>query len=226
MQCPKCNSAIHPSEARCPHCGADRPPRRVIFGGERAEFRLTPEEDSFELGDPAETKDWPFVQRRALEPDQPFTPILQTPQQQKRWGGFLRRSSALLIDAVVLAVLATIMGLLSHIAYKVGLAAHGRPVTWQNAMPLTVMLNWGWIGLVTGYFVLFHGMGGKTIGKWMLGLRVVGAEERSVTYKQAFLRWVGTVGFAPLVLGFLWVIWSREKRGWHDFLARTWVIRD
>jgi uncharacterized RDD family membrane protein YckC len=88
------------------------------------------------------------------------------------------------------------------------------------------MLTWGWIGLATVYFVMFHGMEGKTIGKWMLGLRVVGTEDRPVSYKQAFLRWVGMVGFAPIVLGFLWVIWNREKRGWHDFLARTWVIRD
>ncbi|PYJ14581.1 MAG: RDD family protein, partial [Verrucomicrobia bacterium] len=47
------------------------------------------------------------------------------------------------------------------------------------------------------------------------------------TYRQAFLRSLGTVvSVAPLGLGFLWIIWSREKRGWHDFLARTWVIRD
>ena len=226
MQCPKCNSSIHPSEARCPHCGAERPPRRIIFGEEREEFKLTPEENSFELGDPPQIKDWHFSQERRSELSQPVTTTVETLNPRGRWGGFLRRAWALLIDAVVLVVLATVMGVLSLIAYKVGLAAHGRSVTWQNAMPLITMLTWGWIGLATGYFVMFHGMEGKTIGKWLLGLRVVGAEEQSVTYKRAFLRWVGIIGFAPLVLGFLWVIWSREKRGWHDFLARTWVIRD
>jgi uncharacterized RDD family membrane protein YckC len=225
MQCPKCNSPIHPSEAGCPHCGAERPPRRVIFGEERGEFRLTPEEESFELSDPPETTDWNFSQERRLESS---PPVVETPQRSKkgRWGGFMRRAWAFLIDAVVLILLATIMGAISLIGYKVGLAAHGRPVTWQNVMPLMAMLTWGWIGLATIYFVMFHGMEGKTIGKWMLGLRVVGTEERPVSYKQAFLRWIGMVGFAPIGLGFLWVIWNREKRGWHDFLARTWVIRD
>jgi uncharacterized RDD family membrane protein YckC len=118
------------------------------------------------------------------------------------------------------------MGAICLIGYKVGLAAHGRPVTWQNVMPLMTVLSWAWIGLTTIYFVMFHGMEGKTIGKWMLGLRVVGIEERTITYRQALLRWVGMVGFAPILLGFLWVIWSREKRGWHDLLARTWVIRN
>ena len=224
MQCPRCNSSIHPSEARCPHCGAERPPRRVLFREDREEFKLTAEEESFELGDPPETTDWHFLQERRLESSQPFA--IPEAQPKGRWGGFMRRGWALLIDAVVLVLLSTVMGAISLIAYKVGLTAHGRSVTWQNATPLLVMLTWGWIGLATGYFVMFHGMEGKTIGKWALGLRVVGSEERPVTYRQAFLRWIGMVAFAPIGLGFLWVIWHREKRGWHDFLAGTWVIRD
>jgi uncharacterized RDD family membrane protein YckC len=80
--------------------------------------------------------------------------------------------------------------------------------------------------LATGYFVLFHGMEGKTIGKWLLSLRVVGANNERISYRRACLRWLGTVGFAPLLLGFVWVLWSREKRAWHDYLARTWVIRE
>src|SRR5215471_8477890 len=78
MQCPKCNSPMHPSEAGCPHCGAERPPRRVIFGEEKAEFRLTPEEESFELGDPPEATDWNFSHERRLEPNPPVTEIPQT----------------------------------------------------------------------------------------------------------------------------------------------------
>ena len=26
--------------------------------------------------------------------------------------------------------------------------------------------------------------------------------------------------------GFLWVLWQGEKRGWHDFVARTWVVHE
>jgi len=80
--------------------------------------------------------------------------------------------------------------------------------------------------LATVYFVLFHGMDGKTIGKWFLSLRVVGAERERIGYRRACLRWIGSLAFAPLLLGFLWVLLSREKRAWHDYLARTWVIRE
>jgi uncharacterized RDD family membrane protein YckC len=141
------------------------------------------------------------------------------------------------------------MGFLIYIGYKVGLSAHGRAVTWGNETPLLFFFSWGGIGLATVYFVLFHGMEGKTIGKWLLGLKVVGKEQGTITFRRAFLRWLGTVGFAPLALGsarsllwgdglgvatfgfaplalgFLWILWSREKRAWHDYLAGTWVIR-
>src|SRR5262249_62315039 len=99
MQCPKCNSPMHPSEAGCPHCGAERPPRRVIFGEEKAEFRLTPEEESFELGDPPEATDWNFSHERRLEPHPPASEIPPTPQKPP-WGVFIRRSPAVLHEAL------------------------------------------------------------------------------------------------------------------------------
>ena len=50
---------------------------------------------------------------------------------------------------------------------------------------------------------------------------------RPITYRRALFRWIGSIGLggASLGLAFLWILWQREKRGWHDFLARTWVIR-
>jgi uncharacterized RDD family membrane protein YckC len=130
------------------------------------------------------------------------------------------------LDLIVIAALSIVMFFMCYVGYKVGLSAHGRAVSWEQSTPLLVLVTWAFLGLATGYFVLFHGIGGKTVGKWLLGLRVVGAERSPITYRRAFLRWFGMVGFAPVLLGFLWILWSREKRGWHDLLARTWVIRD
>jgi uncharacterized RDD family membrane protein YckC len=117
---------------------------------------------------------------------------------------------------------------MAYIGYKVGLAAHDRWISWSNAASLMTYLTFAWVGLTTAYFVVFHGMEGQTIGKWLLGLRVVSAGQTPLTYRRALLRWIGTVGFGFVSLGlsFLWILWQREKRGWHDFLARTWVIRD
>jgi len=195
------------------------------MGYQREEFALTAEEEPFEIGESRETGDRPYALEPGVTSGPPSDLVRDNPNVGIRWGGFFRRACAFVVDLVVILALASVMVLLTYIGYKVGLSAHGRSVTWGNVTPLLIFLSWGGIGLATVYFVLFHGMEGKTIGKWLLGLKVVGAEQGTITYRRAFLRWLLTIGLAPLALGFLWVLWSREKRAWHDCLACTWVIR-
>ena len=57
------------------------------------------------------------------------------------------------------------------------------------------------MALATIYFVVFHGMEGKTVGKWLLGLRVVGVNQRPITYRRALLRWIGTDRLGRRVIG-------------------------
>lgn len=233
MQCPNCKSPMHMSESRCPQCGADRPPRR-FFSGEDRPFELTPEDPEFAFEDTPEIKPPEFgMEPRDLlgnkfrEASRPLWPgLLTTPRPEIRWGGFWRRVVAFVVDLLVLSILASIMYGLCLIAYKVGLANHGRSVTWDNAIPLISMMTWATFALMTVYFVIFHGMDGKTIGKRMLRLRVTAADQSTITYKRAFARWLALVGFAPFLIGFLWILFNREKRGWHDLIARTWVIRE
>ena len=143
-----------------------------------------------------------------------------------RWGGFFRRCWAFLADILVLCLFSLLLFYLGAVGYRVGLAAHQHSLSWETWVGLFQVLLVAWIFLVCGYFVLLHGMEGRTVGKWLFGLRVVGAREERITYGQALIRWIGLLLFAPLVVGFLRILWNREKRGWHDLLARTWVIRE
>lgn len=225
MNCQNCDAAVLPSAETCEKCGAKLLNRRVIFGAPRREdFSLTREEP-FELDRPVDADTWqfpvgaeiPLVAPGAEAPAKPAVP---------RYGGFFRRAAAFLIDCLVVIMLALVMGLMAYVGYKVGLAAHQRTITGAALLPLVSLLTTATTMLATVYFVLFHGMDGKTIGKWFLSLRVVGAENERIGYRRACLRWIGSVALAPLLLGFLWVLLSREKRAWHDYLARTWVIRE
>jgi uncharacterized RDD family membrane protein YckC len=216
---------MEPADELCPHCGAKPLHRRVYLGSRREDFALTPEEEAYEIGETQETQYGMLSPEPAATPNPQIEEASSFREQGIRWGGFFRRACAFVVDLIVILALSLVMALLAYIGYKVGLSAHGRSVTGENINPLFILLSWGGIGLTTIYFVLFHGMEGKTVGKWLLGLKVVGAEQGAISYRRALLRWLGTVGFAPLVFGFLWVIWSREKRAWHDYLARTWVIR-
>jgi uncharacterized RDD family membrane protein YckC len=226
MNCQNCEYPILPSDEKCPQCGALPLRRRVTFGSRREEFVLTREEEPFELGDVAVAEDWQSSVEQKSKPERPVIEPAIPSIPEIRWGGFFRRACAFTLDGVVILGLSIIMFFMCYVGFKVGLSAHGRALTWEHSTQFFGLFTWGWIGLVTAYFVVFHGIDGKTVGKWLLGLRVVGAERSGVTYRRAFLRWLGMVGFAPVLLGFLWILWSREKRGWHDFLADTWVIRD
>ena len=142
------------------------------------------------------------------------------------WGGFFRRSSAFFVDILVLSLLSALLFYLLFVGYSVGLAAHHQVLSEQNLDVFLFFLLFGWFSLAAGYFVLFHGMGGQTVGKWLLGLKVVGANQEPITYRQALIRWMGACLSALLGVGLLWTLFHPQKRGWHDMMAGTWVIRE
>jgi len=130
------------------------------------------------------------------------------------------------LDGIVLAACSVVLFYLTYVGYRLGLFAHGRSFRARNLMDFLHLVAASWICLVAGYFVLFHGMEGRTIGKWLLGLRVVGENRRPITYGQAIVRSGSYLWSLIFGLGFFWVLFHREKRGWHDLLAGTWVVRE
>jgi len=229
MNCQNCDAPVLPADEHCDKCGAKLLHPRVVLGSPKIEeFTLTAEEPPGEIEEAAAADDWNFPPRSEFEVNAAAQAKPREVVSEPRWGGFFRRLFACCIDIAVILLLCAVMGVMAYIGYKVGLSAHNRSLAWNNAGPLMSFLTLACMGLTTAYFVVFHGMDGKTIGKWLLGLRVVGADRQPISYGRALLRWVGTVGLgaASFGLAFLWILWQREKRGWHDFLARTWVIRE
>jgi uncharacterized RDD family membrane protein YckC len=228
MKCQNCDEPVLFADERCGRCGAKLLHRRVFPGASKGEdFTLTTDDPQFEREAPSRTDDWEFDSPPEFAPIPPGISAPSAPVLALRWGGFFRRVAAFLVDVVIVLLLSMLMGMMSFIGYKVGLAAHDRIVSVGNAGPLVLFLTFGWIFLTTAYFVVFHGMDGRTIGKRLFGLRVVSAEQTPVTYRQAFLRCFGlVVAVVPMAAGIFWILLNREKRGWHDLIARTWVVRD
>jgi uncharacterized RDD family membrane protein YckC len=224
LKCQNCEAPVVADDEVCGKCGAKLLHRRVLFGMPKPEnFNLTAEENRPDIDTDAEADDWQFPTK---EPMTQVQAVPVVPTVEIRWGGFFRRAWALIIDLIVVSLLSAIMGAMAYVGYKVGLGAHGLGITGDNAAALFAILTIGWLGLTSAYFIVLHGMGGQTVGKTMLGLRVVDVDRQSPSFRQAALRWFAAVGFAPIAIGFLWVLWQSEKRGWHDFVARTWVIHE
>jgi uncharacterized RDD family membrane protein YckC len=69
---------------------------------------------------------------------------------------------------------------------------------------------------------------GKTLGKTIMGVRVVSADGSvSLHSRQAFVRALTyPLSFALLGIGLLGIVFGRERRAWHDHFARTAVVYD
>jgi uncharacterized RDD family membrane protein YckC len=63
-----------------------------------------------------------------------------------------------------------------------------------------------------------------TVGKWMLGLRVVDASGQPLTAPRSFARnAIKIVSSLAFGLGFAWAMFSNRKQAWHDIIADTFV---
>jgi uncharacterized RDD family membrane protein YckC len=82
-----------------------------------------------------------------------------------------------------------------------------------------------------GYLATFVAAGGQTIGKMAAGIRVVPADPAAptserVTFGHAIVRAAGYfLALLPAGLGFAPVLFGRDRRGLHDRLADTRVIK-
>ena len=76
------------------------------------------------------------------------------------------------------------------------------------------------------YFAGMWAWKGTTIGGIVLNLKVVRLDGSPMTFAAALVRGLAAA-FSVIVffLGFLWIIWDREKQGWHDRIAGTVVVR-
>jgi uncharacterized RDD family membrane protein YckC len=133
-----------------------------------------------------------------------------------QYGGFWRRFVAFWIDVVLATLLLfPILGMLgvSDGLLRVGHMGVKEQVIWNLPFMLAATL-----------FIYYRQ---ATPGKMLLGLRVVDAKTLgNPTFAQALGRQVAyLLSSLVLFLGFIWIAFSERKRGWHDLLAGTVVIR-
>lgn len=72
-------------------------------------------------------------------------------------------------------------------------------------------------GLIPACCIRMEGLYGASIGKLATGTRVVNAQGGRPALRQIVARWIPFEPFS--------VLFSNDRRGWHDSLAKTWVVR-
>jgi uncharacterized RDD family membrane protein YckC len=121
--------------------------------------------------------------------------------------GFWRRFAAALLDGILLGIL---QGIITAILSDSTGAAYA----------ISTVISYAY------YIALEGGPRGQTLGKMALGIRVIDFNTGgSIGYGRALVRQlVKIVSGLVLLLGYLWMLWDREKQTWHDKAANSVVV--
>ncbi len=147
------------------------------------------------------------------------------------YAGFVSRTAAFTIDIVLLTIALSLATTFANAL--VGLfnleTLLGRFMTADTFTGTLTAAIAGLTGalFVAVYAVVAWSINGQTLGDLFLGLRVVRADGRRLSFGRAFMRLVGAyVSGLVLMIGFLWALFDPRRQGWHDKLAGTVVVYD
>jgi uncharacterized RDD family membrane protein YckC len=119
--------------------------------------------------------------------------------------GFWIRLAAALIDGIVLGIVGTLLRFI------------GGPIL---GFLVSLLLGFAYFGFFEG------GPAGQTPGKKAVDIRVVRAVDGGpLGWTTALLRYLCSyLSGLACGLGYLWMLWDKEKQTWHDKLSATVVV--
>jgi uncharacterized RDD family membrane protein YckC len=143
--------------------------------------------------------------------EQLFQTRVSAPTVTNERAGFWRRLVASGIDGVLLYIVGGVIGAAAGMSMAASV----------GAMVVIVVLS-------IAYFAVLEGTSGQTIGKAAMSIRVVDADTGDpIGISRGVGRWFGRiVSSIPIYLGYLWMLWDRDKQTWHDKMASTLVVPD
>ena len=174
----------------------------------------------------------PIAQPAALRAVAPtvFTPSPVPAPPALNYANYGKRVGAYLIDSLILAVICLIiyvptLGIvISSMQSSGAMQSDIDAAATCLALPLLLLAE-------IFYFIRPTAKSGQTLGKRMVGIRVVDKNGNPPNFAHSLLRYVIGFTIEGLLLyiliglvGFLWPLWDTQKQAWHDKIAGTFVV--
>ena len=136
-----------------------------------------------------------------------------TPEVAAEYMGFWIRFGAAIIDTIVVWLISFVLSYF--------------PLVHIFGYRFAFVPSIFWFPIAWLYYWLFTGLKGQTLGKMAVSIKVVDARGDKLGLGIAAMREVlgKTISAVVFCLGFLWIIWDGRKQGWHDKIAKTYVVR-
>lgn len=149
------------------------------------------------------------------------------------YAGFWIRILAAVIDGIILGIIGGVIQFTTVFSglFGAGFLAKepGEPSATAGTLIIgtIIVMILVIIAIQIAYFVGLTSAYGITIGKMVLGLKVVDTTGQKIGFGKAALReivgkWISGLVFG---LGYLWVAFDDKKQGWHDKIAGTVVVK-
>ena len=137
-----------------------------------------------------------------------------------RYEGLVTRAIAFAVDAAIVNLIALLVGV------TVGLALSILPIGDSATVVLVACGGVLFVAWTLAYFAVFWSTTGQTPGSRLMQIRVCGEDGGALRPRRAVLRFGALLLAAlPLFAGFLPILVDARRRGLHDMLARTVVVR-
>ncbi|MDB4958854.1 MAG: domain containing protein [Myxococcales bacterium] len=148
--------------------------------------------------------------------------------------GFWKRLAAAVIDFFIVVPVALVITLIVSAIAGVHLPPSNLHLLdidlWIDLVlatdPALVMGLVLFVGIGLTYLLVAHIVLGRTLGMRVLKMKIIDVYGDSPSPGRCVARCAGyMMGVATIFLGFLWMGFDSEKRGVHDWIAGTYVIR-
>jgi uncharacterized RDD family membrane protein YckC len=139
------------------------------------------------------------------------------------FGGAGERLVAYIVDIVITGIVVVLIAIVGA-AITVGGASSDSGFLTGTGI---VILVFAAVIVPLAYFPWFWARSGATPGMRMFGLQVVRDRDGGpISGGQAVLRLIGYwIDGVVFYLGYIWILIDKRKRGWHDLIAGTVVVK-
>jgi uncharacterized RDD family membrane protein YckC len=156
-------------------------------------------------------------------------PDVGGPAPGVEWAGYGERLVAYIIDGLILGAIFVVLSifLIAGIIGGIDISDPRNPELSGGAVG--VILLWLLAIFVVSilYFPFFWARGGQTPGMRAFGIRVVRDRDGGpIGWGSALLRLLGYwVAGLVFYIGYVWMFFDSRRRGWHDLIAGTVVVK-
>jgi uncharacterized RDD family membrane protein YckC len=158
------------------------------------------------------------------------TKVARPDSLRGHYAGFATRVVAFVLDLVILSIAVLSISWFIHSTFQVllleGLSKYIKWIgNFLNLISNPTVTGIASIVFIVFYYLFFWTIAGQTIGKAIMGIKIVPNKGGRMTITRSLIRYIGylvsTIFFG---LGFIWILVDDRRMAWHDRLAGTCVV--